>query len=163
MTWNHSVPDTCRAEAAELAWDLAFVHGALTEIATCWRRSLATQPELPLRLPLSLADAARGIDADVKRLVEAGPNQPPDRAVDMTGRFAALRQDMAAARAMTGAPGAPGAGDALLWESAERALRHAGNHLLCLILRLVPGTDWSPAQSPIPELVVSLGPGSPAS
>src|ERR1022692_34763 len=111
MTWNRpvdrsvnrSVPDMCRAEATELAWDLARVRGALSEIATCWRRSLSCLPELPPRLPLQLEDTARAIQADVLRLVDAGPNQSAGLAVEVAGRFAAFRQDITSARAMTGA------------------------------------------------------------
>src|SRR6266849_4016730 len=114
MTWNHSVPDICRAEATELAWDLACTRGALSEIATCWRRSLSCSPGLPPGLPLHLEDAARAIEADIARLVEAGPNQSPGLAVDVAGRFAAFRQDIASARAMTGARDAADAGDSLL-------------------------------------------------
>jgi hypothetical protein len=164
MTWIHSVPDRCRAEATELTWDLDCARGALTEIATCWRRSLAFLPELPLRLPLRLEDATRAIEADILRLVDAGPNQSPGLAVDITGRFAALRRDMAAARAMTGGQDTADAGDALLWVSAEHALRRAGSHLLCLILQLVTDIDRSPSDPPAPAaLVVSLGPGPSSS
>jgi hypothetical protein len=156
--------ELCRAEAAELAWDLACARGALSEIATCWRRSQSCQPGLPVALPLRLADAARAIEAHVARLVAAGPDQPPGLAVEVAGGFAAFRRDIAAARAMTGARDAADAGDALLWESADRALRRAGALLLRLILRLVTDTDWSPSDSDAPAgrpaLLVSLGPAS---
>jgi hypothetical protein len=161
---NRSVPDMCRAEARELSWDLACVRGALNEIATCWRRTLSYLPELPPRLPLHLEETARAIEADVLRLVDAGPNQSAGLAVEVTGRFAAFRQDITSARAMTGALDATDAGDALLWESADHALRHAGSRLLCLILQLVTDTDWSPTSPAAPAgraaLVVSLGPVS---
>jgi hypothetical protein len=164
MTWSHSEPDTCRAEATELAWDLACTRGALSEIATCWRRSLPSSPGLPPALPLHLEGAVRAIEADIALLIGAGPDQSPGLAVDITGRFAAFRRDFAAARAMTGALDSADAGDALLWESADRALRHAGSRLLLLILQLVTDTDWSPADSPAPvgraALLVSLGLGS---
>jgi hypothetical protein len=164
MSGNHSVPEICRAEATELAWDLACARGALSEIATCWRRSRSCQPGLPMALPLQLEDAAHTIESDVARLVAAGPDQSPGLAMDVAGRFAAFRQDIAAARAMTGALGATDAGDALLWESADRALRRAGTLLLRLILQLVTDTDWSPTDSAAPAgrpaLLVSLGPAS---
>jgi hypothetical protein len=168
MTSNHSVPDLCRAEAAELAWDLACARGALSEIATCWRRSQSCQPGLPMALPLQLEDAAHAIEADVALLVDAGTDQSSGLALDIAGRFAAFRKDFAAARARTGPLTGAGAGDGLLWESADRALRHAGSLLLLLILQLVTDTDWSTADSPAsagrPTLVVSLGPASgPAS
>jgi hypothetical protein len=137
MSGNPSVPELCRAEAAELAWDLACARGALSEIATCWRRSLSRLPGLPMALPLQLEYAVRVIEADVARLVVAGPDQPPGLAVDVAERFAAFRRDIAAARAITAGPDAADAGDALLWESADRALRRAGTLLLRLILQLV--------------------------
>jgi len=158
------VPEICRAEAAELAWDLACARGALSEIATCWRRSLSCQPSLPLALPLRLEEAGRAIQADIARLVAAGPGQPPDLAVDVAGRFAAFRRDIAAARAMTEGPDAADAGDRLLWASVDRALGRAGALLLRLILQLVTDTDWSPTDSAAPAgrpaLLVSLGPAS---
>lgn len=161
MTLDHSAQEVCRAEARGLTWDLARVRGALSEIATCWRRSPSRLPELPLGLPLQLEDAARSIEADVARFVAAGPDQSPDLAVEVTGRFAAFRREIAVSRAMTRGPDAACAGDALLWESADDALRRAGSRLLCLILLLVTDTDCSPADAPAPAgravLMVSIG------
>jgi hypothetical protein len=164
MTSSHSVPDLCRAEATELAWDMDCARGALSEIATCWRRSQSRLPGLPPGLPLHLEDAARALEADVVLLVDAGPDQSPALAMDVAGRFAAFRQDIASARDMTGARPGADAGDALLWESADRALRRAGSRLLCLIVQLVKDADWSPTGSPAPAgraaLLVSLGAGT---
>ena len=45
-------------DARLLAWDLARVSGALSEIATTWRRAQIRRPDLPLGLPQRLADTA---------------------------------------------------------------------------------------------------------
>src|ERR1700749_4462890 len=43
-----------------MAWDLATVSGALSEIATTWRRALPCRPDLPLDLPQRLPGKGGG-------------------------------------------------------------------------------------------------------
>jgi hypothetical protein len=136
-------------EIRDLAWDLACADGALSEIATCWRRSMSCLPELPPRLPLQLQRSARRIEADARSLADAGQGQAPGQARDLAARFAEFRHDFACARAMTSPPGSADAGDALLWDSAGAALDRAGDRLLRLILDLVTVAD---------PLLVSLTP-----
>lgn len=166
MTCSHAVPEGCRDEVRDLALDLARTNGALSEIATCWRRSQPFIPGLPPGLPLRLQDAALRIEEDARALADAGPGQLPGQAADLANRFAAFRQDVSSARAMTSDP-ADGAGDARLWDSADAALRRTGSNLLRLILRLVPDADWSTADSLTAGaypgravLLVSLGQGT---
>src|SRR4029077_16474837 len=86
-----------------MAWDLATVSGALSEIATTWRRALPCRPDLPLdppprlpravrrrpalplALPQRLADMARRLAADIRALAAAGAPEAPgqDRAPDL--------------------------------------------------------------------------------
>ena len=65
-----------------MAWDLATVSGALSEIATTWRRALPCRPDLPLDLPQRLADMARRLAADIRSLGAPGAPGAPgeDRA-----------------------------------------------------------------------------------
>jgi hypothetical protein len=124
---------------------MACARGALSEIATCWRRSQPAPPALPLRLPLRLQDAARQIEADARRLAAAGPGQATGLAADVAGSFASFRRDIACARAMTCAPGSTGAGDGLLWDSVVGALHRAGSRLPSLLAHHATVTDWPPA------------------
>jgi hypothetical protein len=138
--------DPRAAEVRELTWDLACASGALSEIATCWRRSFWCLPELPSGLPLRLQDSARRIGADARSLADAG--QAPGPAAELAERFAEFRNDFDCARDMTRAPGSADAGDALLWDSADAALNRAGARLLHLILELATAGDPVPAQAP---------------
>jgi len=40
MTSTSLAADESPVDVRELAWDIACIRGALSEIATCWRRSL---------------------------------------------------------------------------------------------------------------------------
>ena len=122
-----------------MAWDLATVSGALSEIATTWRRALPCRPDLPLDLPQRLADMARRLAADVRSLGAAGapgtvPGAPgqdraPDLAREVTIRMSALSQGADYARAITAAGGTADVGDAPLWELLRPALRRTGRTL----------------------------------
>ena len=92
---------------------------------------------------MRLQDAARQLAADVVPLAEAGPGQSADLAVRAAGRFFALKDDIACARAMTEGPGIPDLGDARLWESLSAALDRAGDRFLSLIPHQVKIKDWS--------------------
>lgn len=129
---SHTERDPRDAQVRELTWDLACAGGALSEIATCWRRSFACQPGLPPGLPLRLQDCARRIEAGARSL--AGPGQPPGPTADLTERFAEFRHDFDRARDLTRAPGSADAGDALLWDSADAALNRAGDRLRLLTI-----------------------------
>ncbi len=109
-----------------LAWDLARASGALSEIATTWRRARACWPDLPLALPQRLADAAGRLAADAWSLAEAGQQKTTlCLPASLAGRISELRANVAAAHAVTCGPGASGVGDALLWESVSAALDRA--------------------------------------
>jgi hypothetical protein len=118
-----------------MAWDLATVSGALSEIATTWRRALPCRPDLPLDLPQRLADMARRLAADIRSLGAAGAPGAPgqDRARDLarevTIRMSALSQGADYARAITAGGGTAGVGDAPLWELLRPALRRTGRAL----------------------------------
>jgi hypothetical protein len=120
-----------------MAWDLATVSGALSEIATTWRRALPCRPDLPLDLPQRLADMARRLAADIRPLAAPGtpgaPGAPgqeraPGLAREVSIRMSALSQGADYARAIT-AGGAPDVGDAGLWELLRPALRRTGRML----------------------------------
>jgi hypothetical protein len=117
-----------------MAWDLATVSGALSEIATTWRRALPCRPDLPLDLPQRLADMARRLAADIRALAAAGaPEAPgqdraPDLAREVTIRMSALSQGADYARAIT-AGGAADVGDTPLWDLLRPALRRTGRTL----------------------------------
>ncbi len=101
-------------ETQPLVQALARVHGGLSEVATVWRRVAPERPGLPLMLPLRLA----GSVDDAMAAVADDPAGVP-------GRLAKLERDLAAAAALTSAPGAPAAGDEGLWEYARTALAQA--------------------------------------
>ena len=114
-----------------MAWDLATVSGALSEIATTWRRALPCRPDLPLDLPQRLADMARRLAADIRSLAAPGaPGQEraPGLAREVSIRMSALSQGADYARAIT-AGGAADVGDAGLWELLRPALRRTGRTL----------------------------------
>jgi len=116
---------TVRDDDHLLAWDLARVSGALSEIATIWRRARTCRPDLPLGLPQRLADTALRLSADTWSCSVAGRGRMPGAAASLADQMTALRADIASARAMTHGPGAPGVGDAGLWEFLDPALREA--------------------------------------
>jgi len=117
-----------------MAWDLATVSGALSEIATTWRRALPCRPDLPLDLPQRLADMARRLAADIRALGAAGAPGAPGQeraqvlAREVSIRISALSQGADYARAIT-AGGAADVGDASLWEHLRPALRRTGRTL----------------------------------
>lgn len=118
-----------------MAWDLATVSGALSEIATTWRRALPGRPDLPLDLPQRLADMARRLAADIRSLgapgtAEApGQDRAPDLAREVAIRMSALSQGADYARAITAGGGTADVGDAPLWELLRPALRRTGHTL----------------------------------
>jgi hypothetical protein len=117
-----------------MAWDLATVSGALSEIATTWRRALPCRPDLPLDLPQRLADMARRLAADIRSLGASGtPGTPgeeraPGLAREVSIRMSALSQGADYARAITAGGGAD-VGDTPLWELLRPALRRTGRTL----------------------------------
>ncbi len=118
-----------------MAWDLATVSGALSEIATTWRRAQPCRPDLPLDLPQRLADMARRLAADIRSLGAAeapgapGQDRAPDPAREMAIRMSALSQGADYARAITAGGGTADVADAPLWELLRPALRRTGRTL----------------------------------
>ena len=113
---------TTRDDIQPIAWDLATVSGALSEIATTWRRARASRPDLPPGLPQRLADTAQHLAADALLIGGNGRGEAQVMPASLARQVSALREDVAAARAMTHGPGDPGVGDAALWESLGPAL-----------------------------------------
>jgi hypothetical protein len=132
-------PGDVRRLTQDLAWDLACASGTLSEIATCWRRALGSMPEFPASLPLRLQDATAQVAAEIRPLALADPARRAALALSAAGRFAALKDDAAAARAMA----VRVAADAELWDSLAGVLDRAGKRLLSLILAAATVTDWS--------------------
>ena len=122
MTGTKSSLVTARGDIEPIAWDLATASGALSEIATTWRRARASRPDLPPGLPQRLADTAQHLAADARLLTGTGKDEAPGMPASLARQMSALRHDVAAARAMTHGPGDPGVGDAALWESLGPAL-----------------------------------------
>ena len=131
-------PDFDRLYLEGMVWDLATVSGALSEIATTWRRALPCRPDLPLDLPQRLADMARRLAADIRSLAapeapEAlampGQERAPGLAREVSIRMSALSQGADYARAITAGGGAADVGDASLWELLRPALRRTGRTL----------------------------------
>jgi hypothetical protein len=123
-----------------VAWDLATVSGALSEIATTWRRAVPSRPDLPLDLPQRLADMARRLAADIRTLAVAAapeaseaevPGQDPAPGLprSVTIRMSALSQGADYAQAITSGGGTADVGDASLWELLRPALRRTGRTL----------------------------------
>ena len=108
---------------------LARVRGALSEVGTVWRRVHAERPDLPLDLPLRLADDARRLTADLADLADLRGRGGP---AGITGRLATLDQEIAAAAALTSGPGRPVVGDARLWAYVRAALDEARGYALTL-------------------------------
>lgn len=117
-----------RADFEHLAWDLATVSGALSEIATTWRRASARRPDLPLGLPQRLADMAGRLAADTRSLAGSGPGVAPDTAA-VAARMSELTARTAYAWSITSGPGGACVGDAPLWDSLRAALRRTGERL----------------------------------
>jgi hypothetical protein len=122
MTGTQGSLVTAPGDIQPIAWDLATVSGALSEIATTWRRARACRPDLPPGVPQRLADAAQQLAADARLLTGTGHGEAPGMPEPLARQMSALRADIAAARAMTHGPGDPGVGDAGLWESLGPAL-----------------------------------------
>ena len=126
---------TVRPDFDGVAWDLATVSGALSEIATTWRRALPCRPDLPLDLPQRLADMARRLAADIRSLAAAwtpgapGQERAPGLAREVSIRMSALSQGADYAQAITAGGGAADVGDASLWELLRPALRRTGRTL----------------------------------
>jgi hypothetical protein len=114
-----------------MAWDLATVSGALSEIATTWRRALPCRPDLPLDLPQRLADMARRLAADIRSLAAPAASGAlgQDLAREVAIRMSALSQGADYARAITAGGGAADVGDTPLWELLRPALRRTGRTL----------------------------------
>lgn len=112
-----------------MAWDLATVSGALSEIATTWRRALPCRPDLPLDLPQRLADMARRLAADIRSPGAPGEERAPGLAREVSIRMSALSQGADYARAITAGGGAADVGDTPLWELLRPALRRTGRTL----------------------------------
>jgi hypothetical protein len=104
-----------------LARDLGNMSGALSEIATVWRRAHQCRPDLPLALPLQLEAATHQL-ARIADDVGQDPANGPDLALLMTEQMSALERDVAAARAMTCGADIPPVGDAGLWELVGAAM-----------------------------------------
>jgi hypothetical protein len=125
MTGSQTLPPAARDDIRLLVEDLACVSGALSEIATTWRRAWPQMAELPLALPLRLQDTVRQFEEGARSLAGPGPGQ----AALLSGQLSALSEDTVAARALTCGPGSAGVGDALLWESLSAALGRAAARL----------------------------------
>lgn len=115
-----------RDDFDDAAWDLATVSGALSEIATTWRRALPSRPDLPLALPQRLADMARRLAADATSLAAAGQQPAPGLALSVATRISALIEGADYARAITAGGSGMAVGDASLWETLRPALRRTG-------------------------------------
>jgi hypothetical protein len=157
-----SAPGDAERLARDLAQDLAVVSGALSEIATCWRRAQSSGRELPADRPLHLQDAVQQMEADVRSLAGGNPDQRADLALTVAGRFNMLRADIASAQSRSQVAGIHTAGDAELWNSAAEALRRAGTRLLTLVLAVSAVTNWSvnrtpPAGASKPWILIELG------
>jgi hypothetical protein len=110
MTENHDRPVPRRDDLKLLLEDLACVCGTLSEIMTAWRRAQPGRPELRLGQLVRLQDDARQLAADLEAAAAGG------RALCAAGQLAALAEEAAATRAVTGGPGCVEAGDRGLWE-----------------------------------------------
>jgi hypothetical protein len=122
MTGTRTALAAAHDDTRLLARDLAAISGTLCEIATTWRRAQAFRPGLSLGLPQRLADTARQLAADTLLLGGTGEENPAGLPVPLARQVSALREDVVTARAMTHAPGEPGAGDSGLWELLAPAL-----------------------------------------
>jgi hypothetical protein len=122
VTGTRTALATATEDTPLAARDLAAAYGALSEIATTWRRAQASRPELPPGLPQRLADTARRLATDTRPLAAPGQAKPAALPVGLARQVSALRADIAAAQALTRAPSDPGVGDARLWALLAPAL-----------------------------------------
>lgn len=119
MTESHDQPEPRRDERQLLLGDLACVGGTLSEIMTAWRRAQPGRPALQSGQLVRLQDDARQLAADLRAAADGG------WAPCVAGQLAALAEEAAAARAVTGGPGCVEAGDRGLWDLLAAALRRA--------------------------------------
>ena len=119
MTETRNRPVPRRDDLQLLLEDLACVCGTLSEIMTAWRRARPGRPELRPGQLVRLQDDARRLAADLEA---AAKGSAPLCAAD---RLAALAEEAAAVRAVTGGPGCTEAGDRGLWELLAAAVRRA--------------------------------------
>jgi len=127
MTGNATA--TAPDDARLMGGELAIACGALSEIATTWRRAWPGRQDLALGLPGRLQDAASQLAADIRELASAGPGQAPGGAPPVASRLSALRDDIASAQAVTRGPGMLPIGDAALWDQVSAALHRAASRL----------------------------------
>jgi hypothetical protein len=120
---------TVRDDFELVAWDLATVSGALSEIATTWRRAAPGRPDLPLGLPVQLAAMAEGLAADARSLAGTGSEPAPGLAASVLVRMSQLSEGTAYARSITSGRDATSIGDAPLWDLVRPALRRTGDCL----------------------------------
>lgn len=118
---------TVRDDFTLLAWDLATVSGGLREIATTWRRAMASRPDLPLDLPQRLADMAERLAADAASLAGSGQESAAGLPVSLARRISELTAGAARARTLTSGRGAACVGDAPLWDFLGPVLDRTGN------------------------------------
>jgi len=129
MTESSDQLASARGEFQLMARDLGCMSGALSEIATVWRRARPCRPDLPLGLPLQLEAATRQLARSVDDLAWAAPGQRPDLALLVTEQMSALEREVAAARVMTCGAGVPPVGDSGLWERLGAVMRQARAHV----------------------------------
>ena len=130
-----------RDDVKLLLWDLARVSGALSEIMTVWRRVTPFRPELQPRRLMQIQDTARQLAADIGSAAGEGLGPALDTALSVTGRFAALTENVATAQAMTCGPAIASIGDGGLWEFLRAALRRAATELSGLRPHLAVASD----------------------
>jgi hypothetical protein len=118
-----------------LTHDLTSMPGALSEVATVWRRARQSRTDLPLTLPLRLESSVRQLMEVTEVLRCSDPAQWPDAMLKIGEGIAALQRDFAAASAMTCGPGLTPVGDAGLWAYLSAAVNRARLHALSLALQ----------------------------
>jgi hypothetical protein len=128
-----------------LIHDLTSMPGALSEVATVWRRARQSRTDLPLTLPLRLERSVRQLMEVTEVLRCSDPAQRPDAMLKIGEGIAALQRDFAAASAMTCGPGITPVGDAGLWGYLSAAVNQARLHALYLALQ--PTGNLHPASS----------------
>jgi hypothetical protein len=83
-----------------LIGDLSTACGQLEEFATMWRRQCQARnswPDMPHAFPQGLRDAANGLAATLRALVEAGPDDSPDLVLSVVAQLSALEAGLAGA------------------------------------------------------------------
>lgn len=118
---------------------LTSMPGALSEVATVWRRLRRSEPDLPLGVPLRLEGSVRHLKQMIEDLRWAGAREWPALMLEVINQLAILDAGIAAASALTSSPGRPPAGDAGLWAYLHAAMNQARLHTLALML--VPPVD----------------------